>query len=108
MDLSFAVAWARHACWHHALIADADGVLQRSGDRLTTAVPTRASRSIAQWHAHRDLHRQMLAEVEQELTNAELVVAHHRATTVGTPEDHAVLRREMARRGLISSGGARQ
>lgn len=105
MDLDFAVAWARHARWHQALIADADGVLRRElglecsrGD-----MPVSRARSVALWHAHRELHREMLAEVEQELTNVELVVAYHGAGKEGRQDQQAILSREMERRGLISA-----
>lgn len=107
MDLSFAVAWARHACWHDALIADADGVLQQSSLPAVVRNTARVTRSLAQWHAHRELHRQMLAEIEAELSNADLVVAHHRAATEGTPEELTSLKREMARRGIIMRGALR-
>src|SRR3546814_13757594 len=77
LEIEFAVAWAGHARWHHALVSDADGVLKRaSGLNLSQK---RERHSIEQWHAHRELHQQMLDEVEQELPNASLVIAHHQA-----------------------------
>src|SRR3546814_7742451 len=87
MEIEFAVAWARHARWHHALVSDADGVLKRaSGLNLSQK---RERHSIEQWHAHRELHQQMLDEVEQELPNASLVIAHHQAGRDGHTDNPA-------------------
>jgi hypothetical protein len=102
MEVEFAVAWARHARWHHSLVSDADGVLSRaSGLNLSRK---RARHSIEQWHAHRELHQQMLEEVEQELPNASLVIAHHKAGRDGQTASLAILAQEKKRRGLISNG----
>lgn len=102
MEVEFAVAWARHARWHHTLVSDADGVLRRvSGLNLSQK---RSRHSIEQWRAHRELHQKMLEEVELELPNASLVIAHHKSGRDGQTASHVILAQEMMRRGLISNG----
>jgi len=102
MEIEFAVAWARHARWHHSLVSDADGVL-RNASGLNLA-QKRTRHSIEQWHAHREFHQKMLEEVEQELPSACLVIAHQKAGRDGHTATHAILAQEMMRRGLISNG----